>query len=52
MPQNEPAGKKTSVDEQGTFSEAPGEKESLSPMEKGTGNAGGVLGESTKKLLA
>jgi len=36
--QDEPAEKKTSVDEQGACPEAPGEKEILSPVEEGTGN--------------
>jgi len=31
-------GKKTSVDEQEAFSEAPGEKENLPPMEEGMNN--------------
>jgi len=37
--QDEPAGKKSSVDEQGEFPEAPGEKESLPPVEEGMGNS-------------
>jgi len=39
---DELAGKKTVMDEQGTFSEAPGEKESLPAVEEGTGNLGQV----------
>ena len=32
------AGKKTGVDGQGAFPEAPGEKENLPPVEEGVGN--------------
>ena len=39
MPQDELAGKKTDMDEQGTFPEGPGETESLPPVEEGTGNS-------------
>ena len=34
-----PAGKKTNVDTQGISSEAPSVKESLPPVEEGTGNS-------------
>mgnify|MGYP001861076379 CR=1 FL=1 len=47
MPQDEPEGKKTGVDEQGAFPETPGEQENLFPVEEGEGQ----LGESTKNLL-
>lgn len=42
MPQDELEGKNTRVYEQGTFSEATGEKESPPPMEEGMGNSGRV----------
>ena len=38
VPQDELAGKKISVDEQGAFPEAPWEKENLTPVEEGKGN--------------
>jgi len=37
--QNEPAGKKTGVDEQGAILETPREKENLPPVEEGMGNS-------------
>ena len=37
--QNEPAEKKTGVDEHGVFPVAPGEKEDLLPVEEGIGNS-------------
>ncbi len=40
MPQDELVGKKTGMDEQGAFPEAPGEKENLPPVEEETGNLG------------
>ena len=42
MLQDEPEGRKTGMNEQGTFSEAPGEKESLPSVEEGMGNMGRV----------
>ena len=39
VPQDELVGKKTNVDEHGAFPEAPGEKESLPPVEEGIGNS-------------
>ena len=39
-PQDEPIGKKTGVDEQGDFPEAPGQKDNLTPVEAGTENSG------------
>lgn len=42
VPQDEPMGKMTGMDEQGAFPEAPGEKENLIPLEEGIGNSGRV----------
>ena len=42
VPQDELVGKKTNVDEQGAFPEAPGEKENLLSMEEGKGNSSRV----------
>ena len=42
MPQDELTGKKTSMDEQGAFPEAPGEKENLLSMEEGKDNSSRV----------
>lgn len=39
MPQDELAGKKTAVDEQGVFPEALGKKENLPPVEEGMDNS-------------
>lgn len=46
MPQYEPAGKKTDMDEQGAFPKAPRERENLPPVEEGAVNLGRI-----KKLL-
>ena len=42
VPQDEPEGKMTHVDEQRAFPGAPGEKENLPPVEEGTGNSSWV----------
>lgn len=39
VPQDEPEGKMTHMDEQRAFPGAPGEKENLPPAEEGTGNS-------------
>ena len=48
VPQDEPAGKKTGVDEQGTLTETLGEKESLPPVEEEVGNSGRIQMGSTQ----
>ena len=42
VPQSEPVRKKTGMDDQGDFLEAPAEKENLPPVEEGRGNSRGV----------
>ena len=42
MPQDELAGKRTDMDEQGAFPETPGEKENLPSVEEGMDNSGRV----------